>query len=96
MANLVRYQSPKVTFQQIKDAASVHREMLQNPAFERAIHFALLQYNHELTERTKVDVNTSMALHHMSVGATEFVKTLFSLAESYTPPPRVTDEQNLR
>ena len=83
MSKVVFNLPPKARFQESGGNISQHRDLLQNVAFQRAIDWALLQYQRQLCEE-QLDMNQSAAAYLKLKGAQEFVRCLFMLAESAT------------
>lgn len=83
MSRVVTNPAPKSRFQESGGNISEHRDLLQGKSFERAIDWALLQYQYELC-REKGDLNSSAAKHLRMQGAQEFIDVLKYLAESPT------------
>lgn len=85
--------TPKFRFRESGDNISKHRALLEQREFDRAIDFALLQYQLEAASQVK-DANGACALGYKILGVQEFVQTLKTLSEISPMPPRVPD-QNL-
>lgn len=80
--------SPKHRFQESKDNVEKHRNMLQSREFERAIDFALAEYQRYMAQGPlDASPNQALAGHYKQMGAVEFVHVLKTLAE---PPPAIT------
>ena len=84
MSRVVINPQPKFRFQESGGNISQHRDLLQSVAFQRAIDWALLQYQRQLCEE-EGDLNQMAAKHLKIKGAQEFVKVIFMLAESAVP-----------
>lgn len=95
MSQLITNPTPKNRYQQIKDAVSVHRELVSNPLFERAIDFALLQYQTALTSTMTADFNGAAGAGMRMLGAHEFVTILRNLSETPNPMAKTTPSPNL-
>ncbi len=80
--------SPKSRFQESKDNVQKHRDMLQTREFERAIDYALAEYQ-RIMAQGPMDSSPNLALagHYKQMGAVEFVHVLKTLAE---PPPAIS------
>jgi len=83
--------TPKQRFQESKDNVSKHREMIESREFERAIDYALMEYQLQSARQTATinppNANDAVCRHYSQVGACEFVAILRNLAE---PPPVIT------
>lgn len=83
---------PKDRFQSIDGNVSKHKKLLEDHSFERAIDFAILQYNRELANRN-TDQYQAIKMAAKLEAIQEFVLILRTLAEkpmSFTVP-RVVD-----
>lgn len=86
--------TPRARFQDSKDNVSKHRDLIASREFERAIDFALAEYQ-RIMAAGPVDSNPQLALagHYKQMGAVEFVHVLRNLAEPPPlPPTRVSDQ----
>lgn len=81
MSRVVTNPTPKARFQESGDNISKHREFLQTKEFERAIDWALLQFQFRLCEEGG-DLNQCASKHLRMQGAHEFILTLRMLAET--------------
>ena len=85
MSQIVTSPNPRAQFQSSGDNVSKHRDMIGSPVFERALHFALLQYQADLCQDDN-NLNECAARHLRIRGAMEFVRVLRLLAETPTIP----------
>jgi hypothetical protein len=90
--------SPKARFHESKDNISKHRDLIASREFERAIDFALLEYQRYMAQGPMdSNVNQALAGHYKQMGAVEFVHILKTLAEEAPiPPVRVMDQLDHR
>lgn len=93
MATVVTNPSPKKRFQESVDNVSKHRDLIQTREFERAIDFALLQYQANLAQVDLANFNLAASCHLRMLGAQEFVQVLRMLGESVSMPNRVGLEE---
>lgn len=82
--------SPKARFQLSDQSISKHRDMLQSGEFQRAIDFAVLQYNFELAQKPQDQVS-AMRIGWSITAVQEFVDLLKRISEKapaivFTPP----------
>lgn len=97
MSTVVTTPLPKVRFQESKDNVTKHRDLVASREFERAIDYALLQYQASLAATVTQDFNGMASMGLRLMGAQEFVRTLRMLAESASlPDTKVTDNLNHR
>jgi hypothetical protein len=94
MSQVVSNPPPKKRFQESEQRIKDHRDLVQSPAFEQALDFALLQYQSQLAQVDLQNFNLAASCHLRMLGAQEFVQVLRNLAESIQLQPRVKlDEQ---
>lgn len=86
--------SPKTRFLSAKNAVQEHRALLDRPAMQFGLDFALLEYQRVLCE-SRGDMSMAAANHYKMAGAQEFVHVLRTLSE--TPRiPTATPTGNLQ
>lgn len=86
MSQVVTNPLPKTRFQETDKNVTKHRDLIGSDNFQRAIDFALLQYQAQVAlEPLNGNFNAAAAAHFRQLGALEFVQTLRLLAESPTP-----------
>lgn len=85
--------TPKTRFRQNGDNIRHHRELLEETSFDRALDFALLQYQLQASSRVQ-DANGALALGYKLLGVQEFISTLKTLSEE-TPVPTMEQHGNL-
>jgi len=73
--------APKSQFMESKDNISKHRNMIESGEFQRAIHYALLQYDWNLCSQMPQDLGGAGANFLRSQGARQFLDVLLKLAE---------------
>ena len=73
--------SPKQLFLQSVDNISKHRDMLENRVFERAVDYALMQYQLQLSAWTTENPQNAAYAGLKMCGAQEFLHTLRTLSE---------------
>lgn len=83
MSRVVTNPSPKARFLDAPLHITKHRDMLQLPEFDRAITFALLEFQ-AILSKGPLDFNTCAASHLRIQGAQEFIGILRNLAEAPT------------
>ena len=89
MSTVISNPTPKKRFTDSPANISKHRDMIASGAFERAVDFALLQYQSQLSQIDLVNLNLAASAHLRMVGAQEFIQVLRNLCESVTVQPRV-------
>src|SRR5512143_438673 len=94
MSRVVTNPSPKARFLDAPLHITKHRDMLQLPEFDRAITFALLEYQATLS-KGPLDFNSCAAAHLRIQGAQEFIHILRNLAEAPTPLTGARTDGNL-
>jgi len=85
--------SPKSRLMSNKSTMEAHHSLVDKPAFQFGMDFALLEYQRVLCEQ-RADMQGAAANHFKLVGAQEFAHVLRTLADSPkspAPPP----QQNL-
>lgn len=70
---------PKVRFQKQNGWIKAHQSLVDSDEFDRAVTFALLQYQRELAA---APLNEAGACHMKMVGVQEFLRTLIYLSEA--------------
>lgn len=80
---------PKHRFQESADNISKHREMVESRTFERAIDFALMQYQLLLAAETQRNPGAAAFSGLKATGAVEFVDVLKNLSEM---PPIIRND----
>lgn len=86
MSTVISTPTPKHRFQESKDNISKHRDLVASKEFERAVDFALLQYQAQLATSVNPDFNGMAAMGLKILGVQEFVRTFRMLSESPTAP----------
>ena len=89
MSTVITNPTPKKRFADTPATISKHRDLIASREFERAIDFAFLQYQSQLTQIDLVNLNLAASAHLRMVGAHEYVQVLRNLCESVTVQPRV-------
>jgi|GEM_PF-3017236 len=81
--------TPKKTFQENKQFAERHRDLVVSTAFRDALHAALLEQVLALPQTT--DTEAAAAAYHSIMGARYFIESLLNIAEMPKelpkPPP---------
>lgn len=73
--------SPKQKFISSETNVKAHRHMVDSQEFERALHYATLEYQRVLCENS-TDMSAAAASHFRLKGAQEFVHVLRNLSET--------------
>jgi hypothetical protein len=92
---IVKNFSPKQRFQSESKVRIAHRALVELDEFEMACDFALLQLQHELTEKVDGNVNLAAAAHMKLAGAHDFIRVFRNLAETPGKPKGGSDPDNL-
>jgi len=95
MSQVITNPTPKTRFQASPDSVSKHRDMVASREFERAIDFALLHYQRQVTELSTENFNVAGANQFRLIGAQEFVAVLRNLSEAPTLLDRGVSIANL-
>ena len=77
--------SPKKRFMENLIAAKIHRDLVTDESFLKAIESSLLQLQAELPKVGAGDMATAAANHYRMDGAREFVRVILNLAETVSP-----------
>jgi hypothetical protein len=77
--------TPKKDFQDKKQFAEAHRELVVSTQFREALQAALV--DHVLSLPTIADSSAAAAAYHQIVGAREFITRLLNVAETPKAPP---------
>lgn len=83
--------SPKNRFRLTKGFVGEHRAMLESPAFDRALDFAMLQYQLQAGAQIQ-DTNGGLAYGYKLLGVQEFVAVLRTLSEEVRIETAKNDE----
>lgn len=88
--------SPRLRFQSGNGNIAAHHNLIELPAFDRGIDFAMLQYSSDLSESGQNQDNMkAMANGYKLQGAKEFLSLLKTLAEVPQFPMARKDVDNL-
>jgi len=83
--------SPKTRFRESGDSISKHRALLESGEFQRALDYALLEYQLQAAAQVR-DTNAALAFGYKMIGVQEFISTLKLLSEvPRMPTPAVTE-----
>ena len=85
---MVENPTPKNRFLDSGDNISKHRKMVDQPEFQRACDFAMLQYTAGLTNEIK-DINSATACGLQLLGAQQFLLVLRNLSEVPKAPTNI-------
>lgn len=76
----IKNPTPREQFRESGDNVTKHRNLVDSPEFNRAVHYALLEYQTLLVAQAK-DGNSSMAVGFRLQGALELMGVMRNLAE---------------
>lgn len=79
--------NPKERFQSSENRIANHRRLVDSEPFQTAIDYAVLQYQHEVSNQV-ADAHTASLVGAKIRAVQEFVATLRMLSEKYLPPQR--------
>jgi hypothetical protein len=90
---------PKARFQESQDNVSKHKRLLDLPELQRALDFALMEYQGRLsfeagTEGANAQL-TAMAAMYKLKGVLEYIHVLKNLAEKPIPRPTIAPAPTL-
>jgi hypothetical protein len=85
--------SPKIRFQAYKEATQRHLDLTASDGFIEAVDYALLQFVAAAPNPNNQE--EAAAGYHRILGARDFIRTLFTLADA-TPPSKPTTDFNLK
>ena len=85
--------TPKKDFQEKKQFADAHRDLVVSTPFREALHAALVEQI--MTMTSTIDPVAAAAAHHKIIGARDFIHHLLNIAEqpksAPTTPPANLD-----
>ena len=90
--------SPKQRFREHANNITLHKDLIAMPEFERAIDFAMLEFNRKVSAEIK-DTNSALAAGYKLQAVNEFIEVLRTLTEQRTPSQVVVNDNlsgNLR
>ncbi len=87
--------SPKEEYRASAYNQAKHRELISEPAFAAACHFALLEHERQIVAQANGNPNMAMAGFFRIQGAVEILDTLRNLADSATPTTTRSNNDNL-
>lgn len=74
--------APKFRFQESADNITKHRSMVEDRTFQRAIDFALMQYQLQVAREVLDNPQLASVAGYKNAGAVEFVNVLKNLSET--------------
>lgn len=83
--------SPRQRFQSVPAWIGTHRQLVDSEPFQRAVDFALLQYQQQVSAKI-IDANGAGAAGLKMQGVVEFLAVLRNLSETAIPTPRRPDD----
>lgn len=86
---------PQSRFQQSQDNISKHRDLVEDPRFQRAIDTAMLQYQRQISA-TPPSQYEAMCNGIAMKAVIDFCELLKRLSEKTVIPPRTPPNDNLR
>ena len=87
--------SPKSKFLAVKDNIRKHQDLVDGEFFNHVVDVAMLQFQANVTEGEKGDVNAAAAKYFIILGAQQIVHLIKTLSDEQKAPKMPSIVQNL-